>query len=556
MGDSLESFPRGLKGFKRSKTDHDILEGVLRDTITPSFVRKMTKKLPLELKQTRKPIQTACGFCHEKHLQCDVGRPCQNCLKRNIGYLCRDKIRKPRKRSCTSASNNELVKAVKVDAGSVQKTGESALGSDEPLDDAASDMMDMKTEENEDDSAKTSDEALPRMHSFSTLLNNHFNTFLHDPVIPNMLGSHPETKGPHHESNKIEDAIDFGSMWATNEYMKLNDIAGIMPSDDKRPEDMVDKEPTDDIPPINRSSSSQLFQYLNVGPTVPRSDSRPFISLEMDKMGSMNRIDVAKTDQLYNADSSNPSPQNLRETELTPYKIRQLIKTPKDLFEKQHLIKPHNYRTAYKDLLRCLHRMFLGSYASDSLESFQGDTEQNQKMQLRRKQLRHIARSIVDRYAPIFVTLTSNMIEDDLLMQELILQRTLLEFENMAKLVTCTPICIWRRSGEICFVSNEFLSLTGFSKKEILNERRFIAEFLDHQSVVDYYDLFHEYLAFGSKNGTKSTTADGQAIFGECNLLVSNGSFLKCAGCWTAKRDSFNISLLVVGQFLPIFDVE
>lgn len=518
----------------------------------------MTKKLPLELKQTRKPIQTACGFCHEKHLQCDVGRPCQNCLKRNIGYLCRDKIRKPRKRSSTSASNNESVNAVMADGDNLSKTEERPSGSDELSDEPPSDIIDVKTEENGGGSPKPSDEALPRMHSFSTLLNSHFNTFLHDPVMPNMLGSHPETKEPHHESDKFQESIDFGSIWASSEYMKLNDIAGIMPADDKLPEDIVEKEPADDAPPINRSSSSQLFQYLNVGPTVPRSDSRPFISLEMDKMGSMNRIDVGKSDQSYNADSSNPSPQNLRESELTPYKIRQLIKTPKDLFEKQHLIKPHNYRAAYRDLLRCLHRMFLGSYASysDSLESFQGDTELNQKQQLRRKQLRHIAKSIVDRYAPIFVTLTSNMIEDDLLMQELILQRTLLEFENMAKLVTCTPICIWRRSGEICFVSNEFLSLTGFSKKEILNQRRFIAEFLDHQSVVDYYDLFHEYLAFGSKNGTKSTTADGQAIFGECNLLVSNGSFLKCAGCWTAKRDSFNISLLVVGQFLPIFDVE
>lgn len=518
----------------------------------------MTKKLPLELKQTRKPIQTACGFCHEKHLQCDVGRPCQNCLKRNIGYLCRDKVRKPRKRSSTSASNNETVKAIKVDADSLPKAEGKPLDSDEQSDEPPSESVDLKRE-SEEDAVQPPGEELPRVQSFSTLLNNQFSPFLHDPVIPNMLGTHAEVKETQQETEKAKDSIDFDSMWASSEYMKLNDIAGIMPSDEKQSDETIDVGPTVDPAPINRSSSSQLFQYLNVGPAVPRSDSRPFISLEMEKAGSTNRFDVGKSDQSNTTDSSKPSPQSLRETELTPYKIRQLIKTPKDLFEKQHLIRPHNYRAAYRDLLQCLHRMFLGSYVSshtDLLARLQNDDEQNQKQQLRRNQLRHIAKSIVDRYAPIFVTLTSNMIEDDLHLQELILQRTLLEFENMAKLVTCTPICIWRRSGEICFVSNEFLSLTGFSKKEILNERRFIAEFLDHQSVVNYYDLFHEYLAFGSKNGSKSTTPDGQAMFGECNLLVSNGSFLKCAGCWTVKRDSFNISLLVMGQFLPIFEVE
>lgn len=523
----------------------------------------MTKKLPLELKQTRKPIQTACGFCHEKHLQCDVGRPCQNCLKRNIGYLCRDKIRKPRKRSSTSTSNRELTEPVKVDMDSVPKIEGKELKpdveEDEHLDNQA-DEVNMKVEENENKSLKPTSDLLPRVRSLSTLLGHHSNSFLNDPLIPNMLGSHSDIKDAQHLKDSVRESVDFDSMWAGNEYMKLNDIAGIMSGDEKPPVGVADVMQTDDPPPINRSSSSQLFQYLNVGPSVPRSDSRPFISLEMCNTGSMNRIDVGRSDHSNQTDSSNPSPQSMQEAELTPYKIRQLIKTPKDLFEKQNLIKPHNYRAAYKELLQCLHRMFLGSYmntTSDPSHLSHGDDEQNQKQQLRRNQLRHIAKSIVDHYAPIFVTLTSNMIEDDLLLQELVLQRTLLEFESMAKLVTCTPICIWRRSGEICFVSNEFLSLTGFSKKEILNERRFIAEFLDHQSVVNYYDLFHDYLAFGSKNGTtKSTTSDGQAIFRECNLLVNNGSFLKCAGCWTVKRDCFNISLLVMGQFLPIFEVE
>lgn len=525
----------------------------------------MTKKLPVGQKQVRKPIQTACGFCHEKHLQCDVGRPCQNCLKRNIGYLCRDKVRKSRKRSSTSNATTGNTKISKKESSDLPKDDQAQ--SDDPVDSAP--MCQESSGENEksignlklksDDKVeeKISVLPVPKLHSFTNLLSNHSNSFLHDPLIPNMLSSSTDIKNSSPQIYHAHRSLDFDSMWTNDEYMKLNDITGL--DDKKSAEHPEDPLSTEKLPPIKRSSSSQLFRYLNVDGSIPRTDSRPYISLDMTKSGSISRFDNGKGDQSTHTDSSGPSPENIRKVELTPYKLRQLIKTPKDLFEKQHLITPHDYRTAYKDLLRCLHRMFLGSYVHSTIDdaALTNDEEFNHKRLLRKNQLKHIARSIVDRYAPIFVTLTSNMIEDDLLLQEIILQRTLLEFESMARLLNCTPICIWRRSGEICFVSNEFASLTGFSKKEVLNERRFIAEFLDHQSVVNYYDLFHEYLAFGSNQGGKSTTtSDGQAIFGKCNLLLHSGSFLKCACCWTVKRDSFNISLLVMGQFLPIFEVD
>ena len=153
----------------------------------------------------------------------------------------------------------------------------------------------------------------------------------------------------------------------------------------------------------------------------------------------------------------------------------------------------------------------------------------------------------------------------------------LLDLENMAKLVSCTPMCIWRRSGEICFVSNEFYSLTGFNKNLLLDRTSFIFEYLDHKSVSNYFQIFNELLAFGyndinkrkkllmlnacSSTSSKITegfsfTTDGKAIFTKCNLLLSNGLYLKCACCWTVKRDSFNIPILVMGQFLPIFEMD
>lgn len=516
----------------------------------------MTKKLPLELKQARKPIQRACVFCHEKHLQCDVGRPCQNCIKRNRGYLCRDKVRKPRKRSSNSGDLPDKSSKESSDNDSKEEVArQMAPGANAPVI-----RVDLTKYEGVNEGLKKNDtlsDELPRVQSLNTLLNDPSNSFLDDPLIPNMgaPGNGNVNNLNLKRTRNVEGVphLDFDSMWASNEYMKLNDITGMDPEDFKTDSvrDIPNETPQS---PLKRSLSSHLFQYLNVGPTISKSDSRPYISLEMAKASS-----VAGTESKSNSDSISGASY---ETDITPYRLRQLIKTASDLFEKKYLIKPHNYRAAFKQLLLCLHHMFLGGYLNDDNPKSEAVSKENvqdfqsEKMILRRRQLRHITKSIVDLYMPAFVTLTSNMIEEDLLLQEMILQRTLLEYESMAKLVNCTPVCIWRRSGELLFVSNEFSSLTGFTRKEILNNNRFIVEFLDHQSVVEYYDLFHQFLAFGSKESQKNATSNGEAVFSKCKLLVNSGSFLKCTCCWSVKRDSFNISLLVMGHFLPIFDED
>lgn len=40
--------------------------------------------------QKRIYVPRACEFCNIKHIQCDRGRPCQNCLKRDRATLCKD----------------------------------------------------------------------------------------------------------------------------------------------------------------------------------------------------------------------------------------------------------------------------------------------------------------------------------------------------------------------------------------------------------------------------------------------------------------------------------
>nr|CAI6806921.1 ADM_HP1_G0029090.mRNA.1.CDS.1 [Saccharomyces cerevisiae] len=618
----------------------------------------MTKKLPSELKQTRKSIQTACEFCHTKHIQCDVGRPCQNCLKRNIGKFCRDKKRKSRKRIEKHGTQPYLnlgkrlvihdVPSKTVSPSSVHLQRDFLSSDQEKPGKTPAHNTNIQYTYNINDNFQSAG-SIPRITNFNTnngqtVLENTSNNIsasqavhlMNDPIIPTVRKSTLNLKShfleqhkamqqplatnclvatsnvPVHsgmdDSNKSDDDVDdetnihFDSMWCNDEYMKLKDIVDIstpfLPNNSQIFSLQESEYPNpsastrgnsslhltnllNSTKSVNDQKDSSIGHSTSTFNTYDEVVSRPFISLDMLHL---NRGANANTHPSHNAklesecDSSSHSDADLEKHDtdfISPSKFRELVKTPQDLYDNKCLIKPHNYKLAYTKLLTTLRKKFLEGAEIDKSASVK-DEHSTQKHNLR-YDLEVIIRSILERYAPIFISLTSNMIEEDLLLQEVTLQRALLDLENMAKLVSCTPMCIWRRSGEVCFVSNEFYSLTGFNKNLLLDRTSFIFEYLDHKSVSNYFQIFNELLAFGyndinkrkkllmlnacSSTSSKTTegfsfTTDGKAIFTKCNLLLSNGLYLKCACCWTVKRDSFNIPILVMGQFLPIFEMD
>ncbi|CAI4536421.1 BDC_1c_G0028900.mRNA.1.CDS.1 [Saccharomyces cerevisiae] len=618
----------------------------------------MTKKLPSELKQTRKSIQTACEFCHTKHIQCDVGRPCQNCLKRNIGKFCRDKKRKSRKRIEKHGTQPYLnlgkrlvihdVPSKTVSPSSVHLQRDFLSSDQEKPGKTPAHNTNIQYTYNINDNFQSAG-SIPRITNFNTdngqtVLENTSNNIsasqavhlMNDPIIPTVRKSTLNLKShfleqhkamqqplatnclvatsnvPVHSgmdtSNKSDDDVDdetnihFDSMWCNDEYMKLKDIVDIstpfLPNNSQIFSLQESEYPNpsastrgnsslhltnllNSTKSVNDQKDSSIGHSTSTFNTYDEVVSRPFISLDMLHL---NRGANANTHPSHNAklesecDSSSHSDADLEKHDtdfISPSKFRELVKTPQDLYDNKCFIKPHNYKLAYTKLLTTLRKKFLEGAEIDKSASVK-DEHSTQKHNLR-YDLEVIIRSILERYAPIFISLTSNMIEEDLLLQEVTLQRALLDLENMAKLVSCTPMCIWRRSGEICFVSNEFYSLTGFNKNLLLDRTSFIFEYLDHKSVSNYFQIFNELLAFGyndinkrkkllmlnacSSTSSKTTegfsfTTDGKAIFTKCNLLLSNGLYLKCACCWTVKRDSFNIPILVMGQFLPIFEMD
>lgn len=235
---------------------------------------------------------------------------------------------------------------------------------------------------------------------------------------------------------------------------------------------------------------------------------------------------------------------------------------------------------------------------------------------------------------PSFIATTKTLNRDDLIFMEKCFQRTLYEYEDFIN--ACgTPTIVCRRTGEIAAVGKEFSILTGWKKEVLLGKEPnmnintggtsgavtgsssrgsftprgapgdksnaygtgrsqpvFLAELLDDESVIEFYEDFAR-LAFGDSRGSVMTTCkllkyktkedmdvlgeaeggDGRTdgntgtsnpaggselqqqrrwskggIAGEAgmNQLGFRDGKVECSYCWTVKRDVFDIPMLIV----------
>ncbi|KAF9220074.1 hypothetical protein BS17DRAFT_788178 [Gyrodon lividus] len=61
----------------------------------------------------RRKVNHACLYCRRSHMTCDEGRPCQRCIKREIGHLCHDEHRPPKnKQEAAALSATEASRTV------------------------------------------------------------------------------------------------------------------------------------------------------------------------------------------------------------------------------------------------------------------------------------------------------------------------------------------------------------------------------------------------------------------------------------------------------------
>lgn len=189
-------------------------------------------------------------------------------------------------------------------------------------------------------------------------------------------------------------------------------------------------------------------------------------------------------------------------------------KEPEDIYAK--ISKPFSYTPGFHALINYLKNRF------------------------NKTELVKMAKSMAN-YRPSFIACTNTLKEEDLIFMEQCFQRTLLEYDKFIS-ISGTPTIVWRRTGQIAYVSEEFCILTGWTKEQLLNKITFIVELMDDVSVVEYFDLFST-IAYGDFRGATMTG---------CTLLTPENTTLKTTCMWTLKRDVFGIPMMIIGNFLPI----
>lgn len=161
-----------------------------------------------------------------------------------------------------------------------------------------------------------------------------------------------------------------------------------------------------------------------------------------------------------------------------------------------------------------------------------------------REDVVEMCRSLAE-FRPTFIAIAVTLTEEDMIFMEQCYQRTLLEYDQFISQLG-TPTCVWRRNGQISYVSDEFSLLTGWTRADLLFKMTFIVELMDDESVREYFKTFNRVAYRDFKGSERMKT---------CRLLTPvKGRQIECCCIWTLKRDVFGLPLMIIGNFMPILD--
>lgn len=486
-------------------------------------------------RQVKKKTARACNHCHKAHMTCDDSRPCQRCISRGIAESCVDAPRK-RKKYLMDLAEGEQIGLTMRQSNSADSSTDSPQPSVVQL--HSHPILTASTTRSTSTGTPGSvpmGHPIPMHHVSSTVTTHGLNSGNGDNVdgdggvdvgvsvdhkTDNGSGPTASTvpngslNTPLYSYNVHSDP-KFLSNAANSEYSILTDILGYGHFDmQQRPRSTTPTPP--DLYTATIRQGDRLINQYTLGRIQPdklltypevlqhiegehRLDSTPASTdSESGPRGALSFSITVDEQSEYSSLSSS----GLR------------FKDSADIYSK--VDKPFSYTPGFHSLIRYLKHRFS------------------------RQDLIKMAKAMAS-YRPIFIACTNTLKEDDLIFMEQCFQRTLLEYDKFIS-ISGTPTIVWRRTGQIAYVSEEFCILTGWTKESLLNKVTFIVELMDDDSVVEYFNLFST-IAYGDFRG---------ATMAGCTLITQNGTLIKTTCMWTLKRDVFGIPMMIIGNFLPI----
>ncbi|EGW34358.1 uncharacterized protein SPAPADRAFT_59777 [Spathaspora passalidarum NRRL Y-27907] len=528
-------------------------------------------------KPKRKKTTRACNHCHKAHMTCDSSRPCKRCIQRGLELTCEDAPRK-RKKYLADVPNASLVPSrmestiseIQQPTNSGRITYEATMfqhSATVPNMVQTADSMNYTIPSNDFHTQPL----FPQRHLPHHLQRSNSHTQPHvQPLFPH---SQPPSQHPHTQPQGMpaKRRTNFLSSAADLEYSTLSSILQDSfghpttsnegtPNSSGSPHNQLQNNYSQSgsiinspseiqtlpkIPATHSTTSSPLTQ-----PHEPESRTSIYDDSRYPKCDeSINQYFIGRTEAdhislfpdiitaIENMKANDPAVYYERNSKSTlsfsigilpednHYNKQTngasaedgLFKEPEEIYDK--VKKPFSYTPGYHRLIAYLRKRFSKPMLVEMAESMAA-------------------------YRPSFIACTNSLKEGDLIFMEQCFQRTLLTYDNFIR-ISGTPTIVWRRTGEIAYVGNEFCILTGWTRQELVGgkQKKFIVELLDDKSVLEYFHIF-SHIAFGDFLGATMT---------ECTLLTPNKDVKIRAGCmWTLKRDVFGIPMMIVGNFLPI----
>ncbi|KAH3670917.1 hypothetical protein OGAPHI_000628 [Ogataea philodendri] len=478
----------------------------------------------------RKKVGMACVYCRRSHMICDEGRPCQRCLKRNIGHLCHDEPanagRKNKKNPDKSASVSvgpspspgvQNIEDTKVDNSSAEKLRPLGIYRHQPI---SNDMMTYSVNQPPAPnphgylSSKPSSTAINQQPFFySEHAGSEFNSLTE---FLSMIDDSDMINSINLDNDPLLNKLD-GLTGNKEMPLNLNQVPHFEPAFENS---LFIKTPTGTVPPNKPVSSigSALQMAPSAGMTRTSQTSLDGYFQQPSPVAQQTTQNaVTANGQPYVSDSArdkffltaaDPT------TEISPEeRLKQVINAKLEA----GLLKPYNYAKGYQRLQTYMDNHMAASSRQRILKP-------------------------LSTFRPGFRAIAKTLKDIDLILVEENFERMLLDYDRVFTSMAI-PACLWRRTGEIYRGNKEFASLVEVSIDDLKNGKLTIYELMTEESSVNFWE---KYGAIAFDNTQK-------AVLTSCNLRSKDGRKKRnCCFSFTIRRDRYSIPSCIVGNFIPI----
>lgn len=461
-------------------------------------------------KKRKRKVEMACIYCRRSHMICDNSRPCQRCIKRGIGHLCRDEPTGNRQKKHPGKPEHGLLAGGQISGDDTIAHPNSKQNTNATNDHSLQAFAGENYKVRDDSTAAT------------TLRNQNLNKNL------------PFNQEPF-----------FYSEHAGSEFSSLNEFLSMI-DDPDLVNGALNNEPSNSDNslyfPINTENSVPngfnqipLFSPALVQNTafldVPLGGPQRHPDQELLPGSTHTEVDAPKEKPLSGKENGSDSTKHhpvisdsARDkffltaadptTEISPEeRLKQVIKAKLEA----GLLQPYNYAKGYARL-----QSYMDNY-------------------MNRTSRQRILKPLLI-FRPAFRAIAKTLKDVDLVLVEESFERMLLDYDRVFTSMAI-PACLWRRTGEIYRGNKEFASLVGATTDDLKDGKLAIYELMSEESAVNFWE---KYGAIAFDKGQK-------AVLTSCNLRTKDGLKRKsCCLSFTIRRDRYNIPSCIVGNFIPI----